>query len=97
MGKIRLAIHMKGMDSNAFFHIIDAKTTFNMLFGQLWIYENDIVSSMTHQCFKYCQDKQVRKLVVNTDPFTIGKTHFTDAKLYFKLTMMKEPQSPPNH
>jgi hypothetical protein len=39
----------------------------------------------------------VRKLVVNTDPFTIGKTHFTDAKLYFKLTMMKAPQSPPNH
>jgi hypothetical protein len=79
---------MKGMDSNVFFHIIDAKTTFNMLFGQPWIYENDIVSLMTHQC---CQNKQVRKLVVNNDPFTIGKTHFTDAKLYFKLTMMKAP------
>jgi hypothetical protein len=33
IGKIRFAIHMKDMESNALFHIIDVKTTYNMLLG----------------------------------------------------------------
>jgi len=58
--KIRLAIHMKDMASNALFHVIDAKTTYNLLLGRPWIHENSIVFSTLHQCFKYCQDGQVR-------------------------------------
>jgi hypothetical protein len=50
-----------------------------------------------HQCFKYCQDGQVRKIVVNKDPFTIIEAHFADAKFYFKSIMMKELRSPPYH
>jgi hypothetical protein len=30
VGKIRLVIHMEGMESNAFFHVIDVKTTYNI-------------------------------------------------------------------
>jgi hypothetical protein len=56
IGKIRLAIHMEDMKFNAFFHVIDAKTTYNMLLGRPWIHENGIISSTFHQCFKYCQD-----------------------------------------
>jgi hypothetical protein len=56
IGKIRLAIHMEDMKFNAFFHVIDAKTTYNMLLGRPWIHENGIISSTLHQCFKYCQD-----------------------------------------
>jgi hypothetical protein len=52
---------MKDMASNAFFHVIDAKTTYNLLFGRSWIHENNIVFSTLHQCFKYCQDGQVRR------------------------------------
>jgi hypothetical protein len=33
VGKIRLAMHMEDMESNALFHVIDAKTTYNIL---LW-------------------------------------------------------------
>jgi hypothetical protein len=33
IGKIRLAIHMEDMVSNALFHVIDVKTTYNMLLG----------------------------------------------------------------
>jgi hypothetical protein len=33
MEKIRLTIHMEDMKSNPFFHVLDAKTTYNMLLG----------------------------------------------------------------
>jgi len=52
---------MKDMASNALFHVIDAKTTYNLLFGRSWIHENNIIFSTLHQCFKYCQDGQVRR------------------------------------
>jgi hypothetical protein len=35
IGKIRLAIHMEDIESNSLFHVIDAKTTYNMLLGRL--------------------------------------------------------------
>ena len=53
IGKIRLAMHMEDMKFNAFFHVIDAKTTYNMLLGRPWIHENGIISSTLYQCFKY--------------------------------------------
>jgi len=47
---------MEDIKFNALFHVIDAKTTYNMLLGRLWIHENGIMSSTLHQCFNYCQD-----------------------------------------
>jgi hypothetical protein len=84
---------MEDMESNAFFHVIDAKTTYNKLLGRSWIHENRIVSSTLHQCFKYCQDGQMRKIVVDTALFTIAEAHFIDTKFYFKSIMMEELRS----
>ncbi|KAB5563761.1 hypothetical protein DKX38_003815 [Salix brachista] len=97
IGKIRLAMHMEDMESNALFHVIDAKTTYNMLLGRPWIHENGIISSTLHQCFKYCRNGQVRKIMADTDPFTMAEAHFADAKFYFKSNMMEELRSPPDH
>ncbi|KAF9661842.1 hypothetical protein SADUNF_Sadunf19G0110800 [Salix dunnii] len=97
IGKIRLAMHMEDMESNALFHVIDAKTTYNILLGRPWIHENGIISSTLHQCFKYCRDGRVRKIMADTDPFTIVEAHFADAKFYFKSNMMEELRSPPDH
>uniref|UniRef100_A0A6N2MI02 Retrotransposon gag domain-containing protein n=1 Tax=Salix viminalis TaxID=40686 RepID=A0A6N2MI02_SALVM len=97
IGKIRLAMHIEDMESNALFHVIDAKTTYNMLLGRPWIHENGIISSTLHQCFKYCRDGQVRKIMADTDPFTIAEAHFADVKFYFKSNMMEAKQSPPDH
>ncbi|KAL9384216.1 hypothetical protein Peur_024539 [Populus x canadensis] len=97
IGKIRLAMHMEDMESNALFHVIDAKTTYNMLLGRPWMHENGIISSTLHQCFKYCRDGQIRKIVADTDPFTITEAHFADAKFYFKSNVMEELRSPPDH
>jgi len=49
---------------------------------------------MLHQCFKYCQNGQMRKIVVDTALFTIVEAHFIDTKFYFKSTMMEELRSP---
>jgi len=68
-----------------------------MLLGRPWIHENGIISSTLHQCFKYCRDGQVRKIMADTDPFTIAEAHFADAKFYFKSNMMEELRSPPDH
>jgi len=89
IGKIRLAMHMEDMESNALFHVIYAKTTYNMLLGRPWMHENGIISSTLHQCFKYCRDGQVRKIVANTDLFTITEAHFADARFYFKSNVME--------
>jgi len=78
------------MESNAFFRVIDAKTTYNIILGRLWIHENGIVSSMLHQCFKYYQDGQVRKIVVDIALFTIAEAYFINVKFYFKSTVMEE-------
>jgi rhamnogalacturonyl hydrolase YesR len=56
MKKIKLAIFMKDMKSNVLFQVINVKTTYNMLLGRSWTYENGIVFSTLHQYFKYCQN-----------------------------------------
>ena len=34
LGKVRLELLIDGMESNALFHVIDAKTTYNILLGR---------------------------------------------------------------
>jgi len=34
---------MEDMKSNAFFHVVETKTTYNMLLGWPWIHENGVM------------------------------------------------------
>ena len=43
--KVKLELVIDGMESNALFHVIDAKTTYNMLLEGPWIHQNGVVSS----------------------------------------------------
>ncbi|KAL4615632.1 hypothetical protein ACB092_07G140800 [Castanea dentata] len=52
---IHLELIIGELTSNVLFHVIDAKTTYNMLLGRPWIHGNGIVPSTLHQCFKYLQ------------------------------------------
>ena len=81
---IRRELLIGELFSNALFHIIDAKTSYNMLLGKLWIYENEIIPSTLHQCFKYYRNSIVKKVTVDDKPFSEVETHFIDAKFYFK-------------
>ena len=72
------------MESNALFHVIDAKMTYNMLLGRPWIHQNGVISSTLHQCFKYCRNDEIKTVVADAKPFTMVEVHYSDAKFYLK-------------
>ena len=80
------------MESSALFHVIDAKTTYKLLIRRPWLHEYGVVPSTYHQCLKYFQDGQVKKIVVDHKPFTIAESHFVDAKFYLEDDTLKEAQ-----
>ncbi|KAL0319807.1 UNVERIFIED_CONTAM: hypothetical protein Sradi_5242200 [Sesamum radiatum] len=53
IGAIRMKLLMDDMVSTALFHIIDTKTSYNILLGHPWLHENFVVPSTWHQCLKY--------------------------------------------
>ena len=81
IAKIRLHMLIGEMESSALFHVIDAKTTCKVLIGRPWLHEYGVVLSTYHQCFKYFQDGQVKKIVADHKPFTVAESHFADHHL----------------
>ena len=92
IGKIRLHMLIGEMDSSVLFQVIDAKTTYKVLIGRPWLHEYGVVPSTYHQCFKYFQDGQVKKIVADHKPFTIAESHFTDAKFYLEDDTLEDEQ-----
>ncbi|KAL0295619.1 UNVERIFIED_CONTAM: hypothetical protein Sangu_3192200 [Sesamum angustifolium] len=86
VGNIRMQLTMKDMVSSALFHVIDAKTSYNMLLGRPWLHENAVVPSTWHQCFKYCRNGIMKKVLGDNKPFTKSESHFADAKYYIEET-----------
>ncbi|PIN21577.1 hypothetical protein CDL12_05717 [Handroanthus impetiginosus] len=84
LGIIRIQLLMDDMSSTALFHVIDAKTSYNMLLSRPWLHENGVVPSIWQQCFKYCEDGKVKKVLADDKPFTEAESHFADAKYYFE-------------
>ncbi|KAL0350134.1 UNVERIFIED_CONTAM: Transposon Tf2-12 polyprotein [Sesamum radiatum] len=82
IGIIRMQLTMEDMVSSALFHVIDAKTSYNMLLGRPWLHENAVVPSTWHQYFKYCRN--VKKVLGDNKPFTEAESHFADAKYYIE-------------
>ncbi|KAL0387545.1 UNVERIFIED_CONTAM: hypothetical protein Sradi_2636300 [Sesamum radiatum] len=52
VGIIRMQLTMEDTVSSALFHVINAKTSYNMFLDRPWLYENAVVPSTWHQCFK---------------------------------------------
>ncbi|KAH0724275.1 hypothetical protein KY285_000133 [Solanum tuberosum] len=93
IGSIKLEIHMEDLRSSAWMHVIDAKTSYNILLGRPWVHENRIVSSSYYQCLKYIEGGVERKIVADDNPFTEVETHFADAKFYLKSYVVKGAKS----
>ena len=70
IGSIKLEIHMGDLRSSAWMHVIDAKTSYNILLGRPWVHENRIVLSSYYQCLKYLEGGIERKIVADDNPFT---------------------------
>ncbi|KAL2532100.1 Uncharacterized protein Adt_05451 [Abeliophyllum distichum] len=56
IGMIRLKLQTGELNSPALFHVIDAKTSYELLIGRVWLHETGMVPSTWHQCFKYSRD-----------------------------------------
>ncbi|KAL0419166.1 UNVERIFIED_CONTAM: hypothetical protein Sradi_1330100 [Sesamum radiatum] len=84
VGIIRMQLTMEDMVSSALFHVIDTKTSYNMLLDRPWLHENAVVPSTWHQCFKYCRNGIVKKVLGDNKPFTEAESHFIDAKYYIE-------------
>lgn len=89
IGSIKLEIHMEDLRSSAWMHVVDAKTSYNILLGRPWVHENGIVSSSYYQCLKYLEGGIERKIVADDNPFTEVETHFVDAKFYLTSYVVK--------
>ena len=55
IGFIRFELLIGELSSNALFHIIDTKISYNILLRRPQIHENEIISSALHQQFKIVQ------------------------------------------
>ncbi|KAK4384640.1 hypothetical protein Sango_3040800 [Sesamum angolense] len=95
VGIIRMQLTMEDMVSSALFHVIDAKTFYNMLLGRPWLHENAVVPSTWHQCFKYCRNGIVKKVLGDNKPFTEAESHFADAKYYIEDANKGKEYCPP--
>ncbi|KAL0287955.1 UNVERIFIED_CONTAM: hypothetical protein Scaly_2750200 [Sesamum calycinum] len=84
VGIMRMQLTMEEMVWSALFHAIDAKTSYNMFLGCPWLHENAVVPSTWHQCFKYCCNDIVKKVLSDNNPFTEAESHFADAKYYIE-------------
>ncbi|XP_070011134.1 uncharacterized protein [Nicotiana sylvestris] len=76
IGAIRLEITIEDMQSSAWLHVIDAKTSYNVLLGRPWIHDN--------------KGEVEKKIVADDEPFTEAESHFADAKFYLKNRIVKE-------
>ncbi|KAL0395320.1 UNVERIFIED_CONTAM: hypothetical protein Slati_4498200 [Sesamum latifolium] len=110
VGIIRLQLTMEDMVSTALLHIIDAKTSYNMLLGHLWLHENAVVPSTWHQCFKYAVmgAKKEKEVLPSEEPksYSNQSTRKNDSStikvelskdLILPLTQisLKQPSKPP--
>ncbi|KAL0329081.1 UNVERIFIED_CONTAM: hypothetical protein Sradi_4894800 [Sesamum radiatum] len=75
------------MAPTTLFHVIDAKTSYNMLLRHPCLHENAVVPSTWHQCFKYSRNGVVKRVLGGNKPFTEDELHFADAKYYIDDTM----------
>ena len=96
LGKFRLELVIDDMESNALFHVIDAKITYNMLLGRPWIHQNGAVSSTLYQCFKYYRNGEVETVVADAKPFTMAKAYYADAKFYLKDALVEDAHLAPD-
>ncbi|XP_070039293.1 uncharacterized protein [Nicotiana tomentosiformis] len=90
IGAIRMEIIIEDMQSSTWLHVIDAKTSYNVLLGRPWIHENKVAPSTYHQCLKYYEGEVEKKIIVDDEPFTEAESHFVDAKFYLKNRIVKE-------
>ncbi|KAM1993267.1 hypothetical protein ACFX16_009626 [Malus domestica] len=89
IGMIRVEMTIGELKTSTIFHVINVRTSYNLLLGRPWIYVNGVVPSTHHQCLKFYR-KGVKVIYGDTKPFTEAESYFADAKFYMNEDMMPE-------
>ncbi|KAH0665037.1 hypothetical protein KY285_026243 [Solanum tuberosum] len=84
IGAIKIDLTIEELQSSVWLHVIDAKTSYNILLGRPWVYENKVIPFTYHQFLKYYEDGVAKKIIADNNPFTEAEAHFADAKFYLK-------------
>ena len=66
------------------FHVIDAKTSYNLLLGRPLTHMNGVIPFTLHQCFKFYANG-VKTVIGDLKPFTEAELYFADAKFILIL------------
>lgn len=82
MGVITLELDIQGFLSKVTCHVINAPTSYNLLLGRPWLHQHKIVASTVHQCFKFYQDGQLRRIDADLRPFATTESFYSDAQYY---------------
>ncbi|KAL0420211.1 UNVERIFIED_CONTAM: hypothetical protein Slati_3044000 [Sesamum latifolium] len=90
VGMTRLDLTVGELKASTLFHVIDARTSYNLLQGRPWLHENGVVPSTLYQCFKYIKNGEIVKVNADMKPFTEAESYFADAKLYLDPDNMQE-------
>ena len=86
---IHLELVTSELSLNTLFHVIDTKTSYNVLLGRPWLHENGVIPSTLHQCFKFYKGG-VNKVEVGTKPFIEVESYFANIKFYIENDAMEK-------
>ncbi|KAH0761501.1 hypothetical protein KY290_017574 [Solanum tuberosum] len=89
IGTVKIDLTIGELQSNMWLHVIDAKTSYNILLSRPWVHENKVIPSTYHQCLKYYEDGVAKRIIADDNPFTEVEAHFADAKFYLKKYSIK--------
>ncbi|KAH0636032.1 hypothetical protein KY290_036427 [Solanum tuberosum] len=89
IGTVKIDLTIGELQSSVWLHVIDTKTSYNILLGRPWVHENKVIPSTYHQCLKYYEDGVAKSIIADDNPFTEAEAHFADAKFYLKKYSIK--------
>lgn len=69
IGAVKMDLTIGELQSSVWLHVIDAKTSYNILLDRRWVHENKVVPSTYHQCLKYYDDGVAKRFVADDNPF----------------------------
>lgn len=83
------------LQTDAYFLVIDADTSYKALLGRPWLHENAVVPSTLHQCFKYLKNGREETFYGERNPFTKEDANTTSSQ-YFVANEEEEAESSPH-
>ena len=86
---VKIDLTIGELQSTMWLYVVDAKTSYNILLGRSWVYENKVILSTYHQCLKYFENGVSKRIIADDKPFTEPEANFADAMFYLKKCSIK--------